>query len=67
MITSFNIFRLGLHFGWATQSGFGRENSITPLDTYSEVKSAHINLQPSATNHDALSPRLVISPLQHQP
>ena len=44
LVTSFNIFWLGLHFGWATHSGFGRENSINPLDAYSEVKSVHITL-----------------------
>ena len=66
LVTSYNIFPLGLHFGWATYSGFGRENSINPLDAYREVKSVHITLQPSAANHDALPPRLVISPLQHQ-
>ena len=67
LVTSFNIFPLGLHFGWATYSGFGRENSINPLDAYSEVKSLHITLQSRASNHEALPPRPVISPSQHQP
>ena len=67
LVTSFNIFPLGLHFGWATHSGFGRENSINPLDTYSEVKSLHITLQSSAAKHEALPPRPVVSPSQHQP
>ena len=66
LVTSYNIFRLGLYFGWATHSVFGRENSINTQDAYSEVKSVHITLQPSIANHNALSPRLVISPLQHQ-
>ena len=67
LVTSFNIFPLGLHFGWATHSGFGRENSINPLDAYSGVKSLHIILQSSAANHEALTPRPVIRPSQHQP
>ena len=44
LVTSFNIFPLGLHFVWATHSGFGRENSIYTLDAYNEVKSVHITL-----------------------
>ena len=62
LVTSFHIFPLGLHFGWATHSGFVQENLINPLDAYSEVKSARITLQPSAENHEALPSRPVISP-----
>jgi acyl-CoA reductase-like NAD-dependent aldehyde dehydrogenase len=43
-VNSFNILPPGMPFGGARHSGFGRENSISTLDAYSEVKSVHITL-----------------------
>ena len=45
-INQYNITPVELPFGGMKQSGYGRENSRTALDAYTEIKSVYVALTP---------------------
>jgi betaine-aldehyde dehydrogenase len=45
-INAYNLTPAGMPFGGVKASGFGRENAVAAIESYSQIKSVYVGLGP---------------------